>query len=232
MPTLIPATASAIFNRARFFLNDRAANIYNDTVLIEPLNASIDDLREELQDNDASLVQETSAAISIPAGVTSIGGGGSPLPNDLLVPVALWERTAGTTNDYMQMQKRHPLPKTQTITAFLIYWNYQNQVIKFLGATSDLEVKIDYIANRLFDTVSASSQVDMKQALSFLGTMTAGYAAEFIGENKSRADSLYQRAGRALELVINLDVKNKQNQPHRRRPFMANYKRRGGLISR
>lgn len=230
MPTVTPTSISSVFNRARFFLNDNNAELYSDSALIEPVNQAIADLREVLQDNGISVVESVSEAITVTAGVTNIGGNGGPaLPNDLLVPVSLWERTADTEVDYLLMAKKHPLPKTNVRTAFLMYWDYRNQIIEFIGATGNIQVKIDYIASRMLNADSGDSQIDVKEAHSFLSMQTAGYAAGFIGENETRAADLFNMASKALEMVVNLDIRQSQNQPVRKRPFMASWKRRSGI---
>lgn len=231
MPTVTPVTAGSVFNNARFFLNDTGASIYTDTALREPLNVAINDLRTELQDNDISVTSDTSAAIEILSGVTDIGGDTGPaLPNDFLVPIQLWEKIANVDMDYLMMDKRDFLPKTWALTSFLQVWTYQNQIIKFLGANGNVDVKIDYRANRIFDVLNSNTQINVINAGSFLGFQTAGYAAEFIGENVGRAQSLYAKAADNLEKLMNLDIKNKQNQITRKRPFMAAYKSRGGYF--
>lgn len=232
MPTVTPITAGSVMDRSRFFLNDTAASIYSNATLLEPLSQAMDDLREELEDNDISVTSETSAAIEVPAGETNIGGdSGIALPNDLIVPIQCWERISGSDTQYALMSKRDFLPKygEGTESAYFIYWAYQDQIIKFLPATSDLEIKIDYRSNRMFDAISAESQINLKNAKSFLAFQTAGYAAEFVGENVNRATNLYSRAQNSLERLLNLDIKNKQNQVSRKRPFMARFKQRGGM---
>lgn len=222
-----PITADDVFERSRFFLNDNDGAIFNNGVLLKPLNIAIDDLREELQNYDISVTSETSAAITIPAGTTVLGGEGGPaFPNDLLVPIACWEKTSGSAMDYALMRKVNFLPKYATVTAFLIYWAYQRQVIRFLGATSDIDVKLDYRSSVIRLAETKDSTINVKEAISFLSARTAALAAEFIGENESRAISLNGKATEAMDRLLNLDIKNSQNQVNRRRPFMASFKAR------
>jgi 3-dehydroquinate dehydratase len=160
--------------------------------------------------------------------MTDIGGSTGPaLPSTLIVPITLWERLSGTTVDYSRMTPCRTLPKTEVITEYLQYWSYQKQIIKFLGATSDREVKIDYLADNFSVAEDASDRINLFNAKSFLSYRTAALAADFQGENEERATKLNANAQNALDKLLNLDIKNQQNMPARRRPFRASWKSRG-----
>jgi len=226
MPT--PIKAGEVFDTARFLLNDTAGQVFTDEVLKPALKLAMDDLRLECEDNNIPYTNLTSAAITVPAGITNIGGDGGPaLPADLIEIVEMYERTAGTTTDFMMMRRRNFLPKTEYQTTFLQVYTWQNQTVQLIGATGDIEVKFDYVGNSLSRIVDGNTEIRIYNSISFLGFRTAALAASYIGENEMRADGLNREAVRCIETLENIGIKNQQSIPIRRRPFMSSY-RNGG----
>lgn len=217
---MLQIQVSSVLDRAAFFLNDVNRAYFTNSVLIDPFVAAYDDLREALMDNNVALLDSTSEEYTIALGVTNIGGpGGPPLPTDFIAPYAVWERLAGSTNDYDILEKRQFLPKTSVLTNALTYWAYSKQIIKFIGANTPRNVKIDYIANNLSIAEDPEEMINVFIAKSFLSYRTAALAAEYLGENPDRATTLNGNASRSIETIINTDVKNRQNIQTIRRPF-------------
>lgn len=226
----LPVKAGEVFDKARFFLNDTVAAVFTDTVLLPALQIAIEDLRLECEDNNIPFTNVTSAAILVPTGVQSIGGDGGPaLPTDLVEIVEMYERIAGTTNDFIQMRRRNFIPKTEFQTTYLEIYTWQKQVVNFIGSTSDIEVKIDYVGNSLNQVVNANSEILIYNSISFLWFRTAALAANYIGENKTRSDELNIESVRCIETMENIGIKNQQSMPIRRRPFMSSYRQRSIL---
>lgn len=224
----LPVKAGDIFTKARFFLNDNDGAVYTDSVLLPALQVAYEDLRLETEDNNLPITNATSDVITITAGVTNIGGAGGPaLPLGLVEIIEMYERTAGSGNDFIQMRRRNFLPKTDFITTYLEVYTWQDQIIKLLGATGDVEVKIDYVGSTLGDITDANSQIRLFNCCSFLWYRTAALAANYIGENKTRSDELNGEALRAIEVLESIGIKNQQSNPVRRRPFMSAYRQRG-----
>lgn len=221
---------SKILDRAAFFLNDVNRSYFTNSVLMNPFMVAYDDLREFLVDNNISLMNETTAAYDISTSQTDIGGPtGPPLPTDFMAPYAVWEKLKGSNDDYTIMEPKNFLPKTETLVPALRYWQYSNQYIKFIGATTDRNVKIDYIANNLLVAEDPEAMVSAFNCQSFLAYRTAALAAKYLGENESRSAELNADAGRSIENIVNMDVKSKQNIITRRRPFNQSYRNSGIL---
>ena len=125
------------------------------------------------------------------------------------------------------MRRRPFLPKIETLTSYLEVYTWQKQVIRFLGANGDVEVKIDYLGDDLVGVVNENTLINLFNAKNFLGFRSAAYCANYIGENPDRADRLDLNAVRALDTFLNITIKQEQSMPVRRRPFMASYKQRG-----
>lgn len=229
----LPIKAGDIFDRARFCLNDVNATSFTDTVLLPALKFAYEDLKMECEDNNIPFTNITSAAITVPAGIKTIGGSGGPaLPIDLIEIVELYERIAGTTSDFKMMRRRNFLPKTDFETTYLEVYAWQGQEIKFIGATGAIEVKIDYVSSNLGNIIDKNTEIRLYNCINFLSFRTAALASNYIGENKSRSDELNGEAVRCIETMENIGIKNQQSAPVRRRPFMSSYRQRGYGLSR
>ncbi len=225
---MLPITVGTVCDRVRAILNDQAGAVFTDTVILPHFQIAYDDLRNELQDNNIPITNKTTAGITILTGVTDIGGATGPaLPIDMVDILAIWERQSGSTNNFILMDRNQFLPKISPVTAYLQYWSWSDQIVHFLGATGDIEVKIDYVAQTLPDGINENTQIKLYNARNFLGFRTAGLAARFIGENPSRADDCDKNADRTLETLLSISIKSEQKITTRRQPFMGRY-RRGG----
>ena len=233
----LPIKAVDIFDTARFCLNDVGISYYSNDILLPALKIAYEDLRLECQDANIPFTNKTSTVITVPAGVKSIGASdeaSSPaLPVDLVEIVEMYERTAGSSNDYMQMNPARFLPKTDVLTAYLRVFVWQKQVIRLLGSTSAIEVKIDYVANTLSKMIDSNTEIIINNCINALSFRTAGLCARYMMENATRADELDAEASRCLGLMENIDIKNQQSMPVRRRPFRASFKSRsrGGFVA-
>lgn len=226
-----PVKAGDIFDNAQALLNDRAGDVYTDEVLLPYLRMAYVDLRLDCEDNNIPFTNMTSASITVPAGVTNIGGSGGPaLPADLVEIVEMWERTAGTSNDFMLMRRRIFKPKTDVQTSYLGVYSWQGQEVKLIGATGDIEVKFDYISQNIGEIVNENTLIIIYNSCAFLWFRTAALAAFYIMENKTRSDECNAEALRCMETMENIAIKSQQGMPVRRRPFMSSYRRnRSGI---
>lgn len=226
----MPFLASDVFAAARALLNDTAGQQWTNAFLLPYLNIAIGELNELAEENNVQVTNATAVPVTVPVGVTNIGGAGGPdLPPDLVEIQQLFERTNGAAEDYVEMTRRTFLPEIQVLTTDLVYWTWENQIIKFIGATSDRQVKIHYIASRISQVTDPTNPISVINAQTFLNYRTAALASEFSGENKTRADSLNSAAGAGIDRFLNIDAKGRQAITTRRRPFMATYKSRGGF---
>jgi len=66
------------------------------------------------------------------------------LPGDMIVPERLWERQTGTNNPFVPMiQPQFGLPSIYQQPR-LVYWEWRNDNINFLGATVNNDIRIRY----------------------------------------------------------------------------------------
>jgi hypothetical protein len=218
-----------LFTGIRALLNDTQDAVYHDEIIIPYFKMAYDELKLNLQDYNIPFTNKTSEVITVPAGITDIGGPEGPgLPNDLIEIMGMYERTAGTDNNFLSMTRNIFLPKTEQQIAYLQVYSWQKQYIKLLGATSNIEVKIDYIAEDMTMDPDANTVMVLHNSKLALQYGTAALCAMFIDENESRAAALNSKAVNALDLLLSVAVKSAQSAPVRRRPFLNRWKARGG----
>lgn len=224
---------SEVYSGARALLNDMDGAVFTDEVLIPYYRMAMDKLRLDCEENQIPFNFKTSAPIEVAQGVTDIGGPTGPaLPRDLVEVLECWEIPSGTGDDYMLMRHTRFLPKTPILTSYLEVWTWQNDYIHFLGANGNIQVKIDYLSDPLGDLTAPEGTVRLTNSKLYLQHSTAAWAAQFIGENESRATALADMASQFLSAMINIKIMSQQNMATRRRPFMANYKLRQGQYGR
>lgn len=222
-------TAATIMNASAAMLNDVNKQVYSFTAQIPYLNIALQELQEIYEENEVPVTTTESAVMAVPAGTTSIGfaSSGLKLPSDLIEPTMLWERLANT-NPYSPMTKVDILPLTQAgilVNQFVIY-TWESQEIRVQASDQANDIKMNYI-KLLFTPITASTDnISVINVSTFLEFRTASLCAEFIGENKSRGDSLNMDAINALDRALGISSKSRQNIMTRRQPFRSGYKQR------
>lgn len=224
----MPINVNEIMLGVAALMNDQTRAVYTNDVQTPYFKMAYDELKQELEDNGIPIVNFTTAGLEIESGMKDIGGPTGPaLPIDFIEPLALWERTSGTENDFMLMDRRQFLPKTQVLTAFLQVWEYSRQFIQLLGANGDIEVKIDYIGDPLANFVNENTLIKAHNVVNFLKFRTGELCSRFIGEDEDRAMLLMDKAAEAKDLMLSISIKPGQHIYTRRRPFRARAKANG-----
>jgi len=208
--------ASEVMDRTRAVLNDVAKDLYTDTVLLPYLQIANDDLSDELVDNGATVPKEVSVDLILPIGQKS-----PVLPNDFIVPIEVFEKNSGETDEYYRfMTQRDFLPNGVPGTTLGV-WTWREQQINTLGSTTGKSLRVRYY--RLIASVlGATSNVELTHALNYLAYHTGALAAEHIGQNRVKAIDLEQQAQVKLAKLLKKEVKQNQARVFRRRPFKLN----------
>ncbi len=112
-------TAGQITSLVRSLLNDAQGNLFTDTVLLPYANSAYRKLQRAIGNaggggfiqDDALLVVTaiTQADTSLQVSITDATTPPNQLPTDLLVPVKIWERPNGSTDDFLEMVDLSPL---------------------------------------------------------------------------------------------------------------------------
>lgn len=214
-------------------MNDSAQAVYDNIVCLPFLNLSLDELQELYELNGIPVTNETSAAITIPAGIDRLGFDTIPaFPSDFIELQELWESQTGL-NKWIPVVKKefipHYLEDNTTISQFLIYaWEHGR--INLVAANQDNDLKLDYTAS-LFNTPILIKDINVNlpftNVKTYLEYKTTALCAMFIAENPSRAQALDSLAGTALSRALGISIKGMQSITTRRRPFRHSFKHRG-----
>lgn len=226
----VSTTAGDIYEKAAALLNDQEQSQFTDAVQQPYLNIALDELQETFEQNNIPVTNDTSAVIQVDAGVTEIGFSTSPaLPSDLIEIQFVWQRVRDTDPWVPLAPRTDFLPEYMqgVETPYFLWWAWQEQKIKLQAASGDNDLKLNYIKS-IFAPVTAPTDVlGVINCATFLEFRTAALCAEFVGENKTRADSLNAGAVLALDRTLGIGTKGTQAILTRRRPFRQSYKTRG-----
>src|SRR6266853_2075959 len=106
-------TAGQITALVRSLLNDAAGNLFTDGVLLPYANAAYRKVQRALANVQSGTFLTDDKLLVIPAvtatdpslqvAVTDATAPPNQLPTDLLVPLKLWERPAGSSDDFVEM---------------------------------------------------------------------------------------------------------------------------------
>jgi hypothetical protein len=211
--------ASAIMADAAVFLNDASQSRFTNTALLPYLKRAYRELQLELHLNDFDTLREvTSSPIVVTAGVTTL-----TLPVDLIEPTFMTERLNGSSELYQEMRRVNNLP-SRLASSSLLEWEWREEAINFVDATTSRQVKLRYLKSGDAIT-SANSLISIIDSDLYLAPMTAALAAKYIGENYDRGKELAEEAEANVDKIVRRNVKKKQGMPVRRRAF-SRYLRR------
>jgi hypothetical protein len=216
-------TVGSVGKAARAFLNDQDGTKYTNQRLLPYTQAAIDELEDELLLISSEIFEETSAVLDIPANTLELKYSGSvpTLPSDLVEPVSLEEKVDGAVSStFVLMTKKRDLsvtPQVQTLNE----WTWQEQSIKFIGATVPVDLRITYMKGfpALIDPCVDTQEIPYNEAAPFLQYKVAALAAEFIMGNHDRAIALHESAIQALNRTLGIRTRSQQDLPVRHREW-------------
>lgn len=213
--------AGDIMDSSAALLSDPAKITFTYALQLPFLSIAWDELQEDLVSNGITDVDEaTTLPIAVTAGTVHLSG----QPDDLLFPIDVWERAVGgVAADWVKMTEKKPDPAYQAGETLDI-WYWEENFIKFGGATSNREIKILY-QKSLLEIANENSTIPVTNCKSFLSHRTAALIAETRG-NKARAQVLHARGDYFLAKSATTKVKDMQEAPVRPRRY--GYSRRAG----
>lgn len=224
-------TSGVVMDAAASLLNDTAKALFPYAKQLPYLNVALEELQNEYEQNDVPVADTyTTNPITVPANTTVVGFNTVPaLPPDLIEIQYLWERTQGI-NPFVPVQRVNVLPRWDegAQTPQLIWFTWESNAINFLPANGNNDIKIDYLRSLFipFNKTDGTDIIAVINAKNFLSFRTAALCAEFIGENKTRADSLNTQATNSMDMALGTATKSRQGIMIRRRPFRSGFKRR------
>ena len=208
-------TAGGVIDEVIVLLNDPDKSLYTDTKLLPLVKKAYRELGVDLHNNGAPLLNEVSSPINVPANSKDLGNN---LPDDIVIPVRLRER-GNEDETFADMVESYWEPD-DTPSTTLVYWAWREEVITFLGATTDRQVIIYYRKSPTAIT-TVDSTVGYSDAINFMGPRAAALAARYIGRNKSVADDLDIDARINLDKLLSRTVKGGQSNTARRRSYWS-----------
>jgi hypothetical protein len=223
-------TAGQITSLVRALLNDAQGNLFTDTVLLPYANSAYRKTQRALGNagsggfiqDDVLLVVPALAQVdtSLQVSLTDATAPPNQLPTDLLVPIKIWERSNGSSDDFVEMadlSQHGGLPsRAQGLT--LGVWEWRGDGIYFLGATQDTQIRLRYL-KAYPDFTDATSPVLVRNSQEAIGYATAALAGWARGS--PLAEKWDEAASDALEDLVAAAVRREQQSARRRRPFSA-----------
>jgi len=233
------STAESVLNLSRSIVNDTADSLAGDILSdSQPytfvyLNSAYRYLQDELFANGVRALEKE----TILAGVTAAGkidpgtqvfiydqgyndgvtNHATPaLPTDLRMPLRLWERWSGSTNNFFPMVSCDDgLPSTVQ-TSSLRFWEWRSDGIYMVGATQSMDIRLRYAAY-FASLTDGTSTIQIRGAENALAYLTA---AEFAAARGSPlADSFRAQAGEFVQQIVEYTIRQKQRGNHRRKPY-------------
>jgi hypothetical protein len=231
----MPVVASSAYNSAgqitslvRSLLNDAAGNLFTDTVLLPYANSAYRKVQRALANvnsgtflSDDVLLVVTAVAqadASLQVSITDATAPPNQLPTDLLVPLKLWERLNGSSDDFVEMTDLtgHGGLPSQPQGECLEYWEWRTDGLYFLGATNDTQIRLRY-QKALPDLTDSTSSVMIRNAQEAIAYFTAAMASAARGAPQA---SRWDGAGAdALEDLLTRATQREQHTTRRRRPY-------------
>ncbi len=212
----MPDTLATVCGKVRALLNDLDVQEYRDSVLLPYVGMAQSELDGFLASKGIERYR-LEATVSVPAGTTVLSATSSPpLPGDLKQPIVLHERPAGSTNvsDWRGMvQIREDLPNREPGET-LGLWGWQGGAIRFLGATTNREVQIDYLTvpPEVALPTDVLPMIDSAEALAYL---TA--AKVCLSKGADQAYAMFTREyARAREALYGAAMRQRQRRVLRR----------------
>src|ERR1700719_4573552 len=106
-------TAGQVTSLVRSLLNDAAGNLFTDAVLIPYANAAYRKVQRALANIQSGSFLSDDVLLAVPAvtatdasvqvSITDATAPPNQLPPNLLVPLKLWERPNGSSDDFVEM---------------------------------------------------------------------------------------------------------------------------------
>lgn len=223
-------TAGQITALVRSLLNDAAGNLFTDAVLLPYVNSGYRKVQRALANVQSGTFLTDNLLLVVPAvaqvdasvqvSVTDATAPPNQLPPDLLVPVKVWERANGSSDDFMGMTDLtdHGGLPSEPQGQMLRFWEWRADGLYFLGATQDTQIRLRY-QKSYPDLTDATSPVLIRQAQEAIAYCAAAMAGAARGAPQAER---WDAAGAdAIEDLVSRATQREQQTGRRRRPFSS-----------
>lgn len=232
---------------ARIIANDAgvsiAGNLLSDSqpYVLPMLNLAWRKLQDKLSNNGIEefpaegiiygLPAQTASAFADPAVQAYLGYstyfdgvGNNPsffLPQDMKIPVRLWERVTGHNAQFMPMVQAKDGLTSMTKSSYLRMWEWRDDAIWFQGANQALDIRIRYkkiLTDVAYPNTNVIPLIRCAVALAYL--VVEIFAT---GRGSVMIPSFMKEKDEAIAQIVNETTRKKQRTNFRRQP----YSRRG-----
>jgi len=211
------ANASDVMDRvASVCLNDPNKNTYDYVVQLPHLKAAWEELAQVLTSINIPVVKEVSTTLYVLAGSHII----QP-PADIFIPLTLYERSTGATDNDWTKMKELPWDRKRVAAdhSTLDYWVWRENIFEVGVCNVDREVYCEYWKDITLQIADEDSSITMPNVVNALAFRTGELCARYMGSNTERADSLARDYNTAKDLLTTIGVKKNQSIVQRRRPY-------------
>ena len=211
------ASASDVMDRvASVCLNDPNKNTYDYMVQLPHLKAAWEELAQVLTSVNIPVVKEVSTVLSVLAGNHIL----QP-PADIFIPITLYERAVGETDDNWIKMKETSWDKKRVAAhhTTLDHWTWRENIFEVGVCNVDREVYCEYWKDITLQIADEDSSITMPNVVNALAFRTGELCARYMGSNTERADNLARDYNTAKDLLTTIGVKKNQSIVTRRRPY-------------
>ena len=223
-------TLAGVNTLIRSLLNDSAGNVFSDSVLLPYVNSSYRRVQRKLANTGSSLFKTDNVLLVVPAIPANLQGPDmetvindatpppAQLPSNLLQPLKIWERPAGSTVEFVEMVDltEHDGLPSRTQGAILQVWEFRTDGIYFIGATQDTQIRLRYVAS-LPDLIGPNDTILIRFSQEAIALGAA--AAAGMARGSPLADKYALEQDDADEDLILLFIRQQQHTGRRRRPY-------------
>ena len=144
-----------------------------------------------------------------------------PLPDDMLYPTKLWERTTGTNDVFHSMDAPSGGLESAMQGPYLKQWEWRNNRLNFRGATQPVDIRMRYYCSlpQFFGSALnfASTYVPVNDCTDFLSTEVAVSYATMLGS--PGLAGLQAMAAEHMFQLKNANIRRMQHEDFARIPF-------------
>jgi len=226
----VRGAAGQVTSLVRSLLNDAEGNLFTDSVLLPYANAAYRKVQRALANIQSGSFLSDNVLLMVPAvagtdpslqvSITDATAPPNQLPIDLLVPLKLWERASGSSDDFIEMTDLtdHGGLPSQPQGLALEYWEWRADGLYFIGATQDTQIRLRY--EKAYPALAdATSAVLVRDAVETIAYFTAAMAAAARGAPQA---ARWDGAGSdGLEDLLLRATQREQYSGRRRRPYTS-----------
>jgi hypothetical protein len=216
-----------VYKQARTLLNDDEATNWPDYKLHSKAVIAYEELEAELVVAGIPIIQGVSVIMTVPAMVSddnNLDLSTVPYyPQDMLLPIWMKERQLGQQNrDFVDMVEVDFIPNID-IDIYLHYWCWYQNTILVRGCYNETQVQLRYQRYLPVPGVNNDSLVVPLGQL-YVAPRVAALAAQSVG-NKALWTDLTATASAGLAKILDMNIKELQDMPAKRRPYHRGYGR-------